>query len=90
MFDHRKPLLAAPGRGCGGPAGHRCVMKCFTVYYAPSRVFDDVAHARLSDGKPAGDMLGEYEVMFSPAHVFSSVAMVPTTAHLLKKQVGDC
>ena len=35
-------------------------------------------------------MLGEYEVMFSPAHVFSSVAMVPTTAHLLKKQVGDC
>lgn len=33
-----------------------------------------------------GDMLGEYEVMFSPAHVFSSVAMVPTTAHLLKKQ----
>ena len=35
-------------------------------------------------------MLGEYEVMFSPAHVFSSVALVPTTAHLLNKQVGDC
>ncbi len=36
----------------------------------------------------AGDMLGEYEVMFSPAHMFSSVALKPSTAHLLLKQVS--